>query len=649
VAILGPGAEGHLAARLAELEPAVAAQAADDLRSHNLFTGDPGLEFVHPLIASFVYDGLRPSQRALSHTRAAHILADDGADVSRVAGHLLLAEPAGDDWVVRMLVAAAIKSVTDGAPDAAVAFLRRALVEPCLTELRPHLLHQLGASELSCQDPQALTHLQESLEITQQPAGRAAVAADLAMGLLLVNNPSASVDILLGSIRELRGRNIELEWMLEAQLLASTYQIPSAKGVYEEHIARLRSQQIADTPAGRLALTALCGAASRDALPAEVLGDLVKRAWADGKLLEEVSPASPLFYYAIAAAMFHDLLDWSANVLDAAVAEGQRLGSALAFANACCFRSDNNWRRGYLHEAEADARAALASGPDEWALKPYIVLALSQTLIERGQLQEAAEWVIPCADDVAGIDTFTAKPILAARGRLRIAQGRLEEGVKDLLEYATWYSALGYRSPGMFAARSDAAPALAQLGKADQAREVVETDIDVARSAHLPRALGIALRASGLVTGGVAGLELLEEAVTTLEGSGARLEHARALVDFGALMRRCGHPTDARAPLQSGLDLAQRCGATELVKRAHDELITAGARPRRNLISGVDSLTASERRVAQMAAGGMSNREIAQSLFLSMKTVAYHLSHVYGKLEITGRDQLARVLVSGDS
>jgi DNA-binding CsgD family transcriptional regulator len=650
VAILGPGAEVRLAARMAQLEPAVAAQAADDLRSHNLFTGDPGLEFVHPLIASFVYDGLQPSQRALSHARAAHILADDRADVSRVAGHLLLAEPAGDDWVVQMLVDAATKSVADGAPDAAVAFLRRALAEPCLTELRPNLLHQLGAAELSCQDPQALDHLRESLEATEEARPRAIVAASLAMGLLLVDDPATAMSVLTTAIEELGGTDVELEWMLEAQLLGAAYQEQSARDLYEARVADVRRLQIGDSPAGRMLLAMLCSDAVRNLQPAKVVRELGVRAWADGKLIDEVGPESPLFFYAVDAALITDSLDLASTYLDVAVARAQRNGSAVGFANASAVRSDAYFRRGRLVEAEADARAALEVAPESWALKPITAgLFLGQVLIERGQLDEAELWVLSSADRPDRIATLINQSLSYARGRLRIAQGRLQDGVQDLLNCGAWYEALGFRNPGLLAWRSSIAPALTQMGKHDQALELARDEVEIVRNLGQPRALGIALRAGGLVTGGVAGLELLEEALATLEGSGARLEHARALVDFGALMRRCGHPADARSPLQSGLDLAQRCGATELVKRAYDELIAAGARPRRNLISGVDSLTASERRVAQMAADGMSNREIAQSLFLSMKTVAYHLSHVYGKLEITGRDQLARVLASGDS
>jgi DNA-binding CsgD family transcriptional regulator len=114
-------------------------------------------------------------------------------------------------------------------------------------------------------------------------------------------------------------------------------------------------------------------------------------------------------------------------------------------------------------------------------------------------------------------------------------------------------------------------------------------------------------------------------------------------------MRRAGHRTQAREPLREGLEMARRCGATVLVERAHEELVTAGARPRRLMFSGLESLTAAERRVARRAADGRANREIAQELFVTTKTVENHLSRVYSKLDISGRDELTPALEGAEA
>ncbi len=149
---------------------------------------------------------------------------------------------------------------------------------------------------------------------------------------------------------------------------------------------------------------------------------------------------------------------------------------------------------------------------------------------------------------------------------------------------------------------------------------------------------------AGLVEGGPAGEQLLREAVEVLEGSHARLEHARAVVDLGAALRRGNSRSEARKSLRAGVDLAHGCGASPLVKRANEELAATGAHPRNVWFSGRDALTASERRVAQMAAEELSNKEIAQALFVTVKTVEQHLGRVYRKLEISSRKQLSAAL-----
>jgi DNA-binding CsgD family transcriptional regulator len=158
------------------------------------------------------------------------------------------------------------------------------------------------------------------------------------------------------------------------------------------------------------------------------------------------------------------------------------------------------------------------------------------------------------------------------------------------------------------------------------------------------RAVGIVLRARALLDRGDAVVQGLEAAVRTLADSPARLEHARAVVDLGAALRRAGRRSEARDMLGAGLDAADRCVAGQLAARARAELRAAGARPRRERLSGPDALTASERRVAEMAADGLTNRQTAQALFVTTKTVEMHLGHAYPKLGITRRIELTAAL-----
>ncbi len=129
-----------------------------------------------------------------------------------------------------------------------------------------------------------------------------------------------------------------------------------------------------------------------------------------------------------------------------------------------------------------------------------------------------------------------------------------------------------------------------------------------------------------------------------LAASPARLEYAVAQLELGAALRRAGRRAYAREPLRLALDSARECGADAIAARAHDELVAAGARPRRDPIESRSRLTASELRVSRMAADGMTNREIAQALFLTENTIQTHLRGAFRKLEIGSRSQLARAL-----
>ena len=204
--------------------------------------------------------------------------------------------------------------------------------------------------------------------------------------------------------------------------------------------------------------------------------------------------------------------------------------------------------------------------------------------------------------------------------------------------------ALGELNPSLIPWRSEAALALRLTGKRDEARRLCAEELALARAFGAPRAIGMALRAAGVVEGGAAGLALVREAVEVLARSPDRLEHARALADLGELLQRDGHRGDARDVLRPALELAHRCGARALEERLLSALRAAGARPRRPLLSGPDALTASERRVAELAGRGMANREIAESLVVTVRTVEFHLSHSYRKLGIDSRGELAVAL-----
>jgi DNA-binding CsgD family transcriptional regulator len=194
--------------------------------------------------------------------------------------------------------------------------------------------------------------------------------------------------------------------------------------------------------------------------------------------------------------------------------------------------------------------------------------------------------------------------------------------------------------------RLGAALAASALGRGQEAVALADEQVTVDRVWGAPGGRGEALRVRAVVGDPAEARDRLAEAVRILHGSSRRLELGRALVDWGIAMRRAGNRIESRTLLREGLDIAAQCGARTLAERARAELVVAGARPRRDRITGRDALTPTEQRIAQLASEGYTNRVIAQMLFVTPKTVEVRLTSVYRKLEIPGRELLAAALTA---
>ncbi len=644
VSILGVEVPIGRAAALAGLEPQPAAEAADRLAAAGILQAGRPLAFVHAIVAATVRDQLPLSQRGALHRQAARILAEQGAGAEQIAAHLLLTDPTGEQAVVSGLRAAADEATVRGAPESACAYLLRAVAEHPAEPQRAALLHELGLAAFLAGDSSARQHLAAAHGAAAGPSARGAIALDLAQYLIVAGRLDEASELLERAIAELGEHDEQLAARLEVRLTFTARMQKAHASVYRARIGRLRAQPLEDSDIGRRRMALLIDAsiaADEDYAAAAALAD---RAFADGRLLEELGPESPLFYLVVSGLAAAGAIELATRWCDAAIALARARGSLVGFGLASCSRAAVALARGMLADAEADARAGLADSGSGSALEALAISTLSAVMLERGEMAEAEQLVLPVAARCQDVDQFTALYAIHARGRLRIAQGEPRAGLSDLAACERWLASFGIGARGYIPWSADAARAHLALGERDRARELARHELASARRLAEPRALGVALRTAGLVERND---EYLREAVEVLRGSPARLEHARALVELGAARRRAGHRTEARPALAGGLDLADRCGATLLAVRAREELIAAGARPRRERISGVDSLTASERRIALMAGDGMTNREIAQALFLTPKTVAYHLTHVYQKLDITGRERLTEALAGG--
>jgi DNA-binding CsgD family transcriptional regulator len=236
--------------------------------------------------------------------------------------------------------------------------------------------------------------------------------------------------------------------------------------------------------------------------------------------------------------------------------------------------------------------------------------------------------------------------LLDIRGKVHLIERRADDALDDFLACGQTAESIGFENPANFAWRSQAALALLAL---ERRRCSTRPRSSTARAAGVRRRRSARRFASSVWSKEGWKERHLREAVDVLTSLTAQLEHAKALVELGAALGRRNARAEARELLRQGVELAHACGAPARAERSNDELAATGARRRKMLLTGIDSLTTSERRVAQLAAEELSNKEIAQALFVTVKTVEVHLSHVYRKLEIGSRHQLAKALVTEQS
>jgi DNA-binding CsgD family transcriptional regulator len=645
LAVLGAGGRLRLAAELAGCRREEATKAIEALIAADVLVAGRRLEFVHPLVRTTVYDSIPPPRRALAHARAARLLGDEGAAPEAVAAQLLESEPSGEPRAVEALRAAAVRARAEGAPEQAATYLRRALEEPPSADRRGDILRELALAEAAALDPAAVADLRAALELIDDPATHAQVTLTLARLLVHQGRLDETVQALEQSIARLGEQDRDLTLRLEAELILSLVIGPSLPSAAWERLDRFHPDTEPDGIGKRLLLADFAGRASFLGRPAAEAAAFAEQALADWSDLLNAADGSGLFVTALNVLIWCDRLTEAQQLADQALADAAEHGAIPTVLMLAPFRSDIAYRRGDLLDAEAYARDAIAiasvHGPSVDTC--YAAGFLVQALLELGRLDEAAQVLSRHPVEEGVRRQLHYNWILYARGILRLAEGDYAGARDELLACGERLLDWGCVNPAVVPWRANAARAHAALGQQQAASTLAQEEVVRARAVGAPRALGIALRTAGLIDP-ERSTELLAEAVAVLERSQAPLEHARALTDYGATLRRHGRRTDAREPLRRGLDLARRCHANLLAERARTELLATGARPRRERLTGIDALTASERRIARMAAQAMTNRQIAQQLFISTKTVALHLTHAYQKLDITSRSDLPEAL-----
>lgn len=628
-AVIGDGVALELAGELARLAPERVAPAAAALVRVGLLEDARELRFRHPILGAAVAAAVPVRERDAAHRGAAELLRAHGAGPERIALQLIHTPPAGDARVVAELRRAAAHATASGAPETAATLLQRALAEPPDAPLRGEVLAQLGLAELATgRLTEGGEHMQEAYRCA--PDARTRALAVSTMGSFRVDLRSRDRIAAMAArvLPELGPEDRDLALKLHAFLILNG-----------------RSDVILDvegaTPAEASFLGHMVFAKMVPGARAAEIAELARRACAQAPALVEEGGTWMAATGIVLGLLWTHNLEEAERLVDQQIASARRRGSTSDFAAAMTLRAQCRRRAGRLLDAEADARTALEAELEPDWLFARGVPPLVLTLTEQGRPDAAAAELAAAMPGEELIDAPPMTPVLLARMWVRHAR-RDHAGARADWEEALRRSRNRGANAGWIEDFAVATDVHAALGDDERARALADQSLEIAEAWGTPGARGIALHTCARVHG--LDVEMLRSASLLLAESPLRLEEARARVALGAALRRTGQRVESRDPLRAGYELAVTCGAEALAETARSELRAGGIRVQRKAATGADALTPSERRIAELAASGLSNREIAQELFLTVKTIEMHLTHAYRKLDIRRRSELAGAL-----
>ncbi|MEX2546455.1 MAG: AAA family ATPase [Chloroflexota bacterium] len=591
------------------------------------------LRFTHPLLASAASARLAPTARRALHTRLAAIV--DGEARAR---HLALGASGPSVDVSLALQEAARKAAGRGAIGAAAELAEQAI------RLTPedgrevlwerHL--EAAAYEIRHGDThRARTHLEPLLE--QLPAGPTRAAVLLRLARLREQDAARALELCQQAIAEAGpadARAAEAH-QLAAEMSMLSGDIPSAL----EH-ARLACQ-LAEACGDRATLIESLGTLCHyQTYTGTIEPGLLERA-----VELERQQARPSNNYSPREIlglrlMYADRLDEARELLEASYVTAGELGDELDRAALLIHLAQLESRAGRLADADRYARECAVTHAQAGWQRPGAHFATAIVGAHLGRIDETRANAEEGASLAAkgGNEVFRVLNLWAL-GLLELSLGDAHAADRHLRSLPESIDAMGYRNPGVRPVHADAIEA--RIGTGDLTVEPMIDDLEArgrtfdnpwARAAAA-RSRGLLLAARGDTEGAIA---QLEDALVEHERSPQPLERGRTLLALGSTLRRAKRRRDARETLMRALELFDSLGTPLWAERAASELARIPGRP---VASG--ELTVTERRVAELVAEGLSNKEVAAKLFISVRTVEANLSSVYAKLRLRSRSELA--------
>jgi DNA-binding NarL/FixJ family response regulator len=600
---------------------------------------DGRIEFVHPLFASAVYSAA-PAARLREAHRA---VADLARDPEERARHLALAARGPDAEVVRELQAAAHHARMRGSPDSAAELIGLALrLLPTDAPARPGLQLELAEQLHLASDFPAARALLEELRATLPPGDlRARALLTLVEIDYWRSGESAATALAEEALADARDPVLKARCHAAVALYAGTVDLPKAAASAREALALLEGVPDADPG---LVAAALSARVRADLF----LGDGFDRKTAMQALaLEESGPPATVDTRVVFKLgqwlRYIDDFDGARAHLERAEQQAREEGDESSLANILLNRVIVSTWAGDLAEAaelaermhDAFGQQGVGAGAgDIW--RAYVNAYAGRF----ESVREAAAKADP------GEQMGTA---LWSRclGLAELAAGETASADRHLASALDVFERVAFREPAIWRVDGDAIEAALAVGDVDRAEVLLARFEERASRSHIPWSLAVSARCRGLVLAARGELddaaEALERSLAEHERCPMPFERARTLLVQGRLRRRLKQKRQARLSLDEARELFASAGAETWLARVDDELGRVAVR------RAPEELSATELRIAQLAADGLSNQAIAEQVFVSVKTVESNLKRAYRKLGISSRAQLARALDRGDA
>jgi DNA-binding CsgD family transcriptional regulator len=635
VALFPAGATLADSAAVAGVGLGSASAYADLLVNASVLAPGERLMFAHPVMRAAVYDQLGSFRRRRGHARAAVVLRERSGDIEEIAAHLIAGEPSGDANAVEILVRCADRAEASGAPGAAARYLERALNEPPAADGVVQLRHRLGKFEALTGSLSAEATLERALAEATDPGQRVVIALDLAAVLSGTAQPDRAVETLLQvrSLADVVGRESTL--MVTAMLAMVAWQSSDYGETYAGVVDALPDDLAGETPGERLALTQVAARMFDRCAPyQQTLATMRKAIGPDGAppMVAGVDLGDPVSLLAACGA-----IDEAESLCLRRQDQARSTGRDSWYALAQVALAKIALIRGEIRDAEATARLGSELAGAQAADRASFAGVMASVCLLQGALDNAERWL---AMNISGTRALLGR----WQGQVDLARGKVDVAIAALERAWSALAQRGSINPAESMFLADLVDALWRSNRHDEAVDLAQGFLARSEEFGEARPLGVANMVLGRLQPGEAGIAYLERSVAILTPTSYRLDEARSRLELGAALRRANHRTSARSHLRRVLDYADRQGLVPMAGQAREELAASGARIHRTTLSGLDALTPSEARITRLAASGMTNREIAGHLFLTIKTVEMHLGNSFGKLGVGSRRELPTML-----